>query len=105
MRLLGKVALIAGAGRNCGKTIALTFAREGADLILVARTGDDVKQVARECEALGVKAMPIAADLANHEEVNGLVQQSLARFGRIDILASVAGMRPLKPFADYGNDE
>jgi len=53
MRLKGKTALIAGAGRNNGKAIALTFAREGADLILVARKlGDELNEVARECEAL-----------------------------------------------------
>ena len=59
MQLKGKVALIAGAGRNNGRVISLAYAREGADLILVARTrGDDLKQVAQECEALGARMLP-----------------------------------------------
>ena len=59
MRLQGKTALISGASRNIGKGIALTFAREGADLILVAnKSVDDLKQVAQQCEGLGVHALP-----------------------------------------------
>ena len=76
MRLKGKTALISGAGRNNGKAIALTFAREGADLILVARTGDELKQVAKECEGLGVQALPLLADVGKHEEVNRVVQRA-----------------------------
>ena len=52
MRLKGKTALIAGASRNIGKTIALTFAREGADVVLVgSKMSDELKQAAKECEA------------------------------------------------------
>ena len=53
MRFEGKTALIAGAGRKIGEQIALAFARERADLVLIARTGDEVTQVAKECEDLG----------------------------------------------------
>ena len=105
MQLEGKTALIAGAGRNCGKTIALTFAREGADLVLVARSGDEVKQVAKECEALGVHALPVAADLGKHDEVNRVVQLGLERFGKVDVPVSVAALRPHRNFWDYGYDE
>ena len=89
MQLKGKTALIAGAGRNNGKAIALTFAREGADVIIVARKrADDLQQVARECEALGVKALPLLADVGRHEEVNGVVEQGLKRFGKVDVLVA-----------------
>ena len=105
MRLKGKTALISGAGRNIGKTIALTFAREGANVILVARSSDDVKQVAKECEGLGVQALPVTADVAKPEEVDRAVRLGLERFGEVDVLASVAAIRPLRPFDDYSNEE
>ena len=105
MRLKGKTALISGAGRNNGKAIALAFAREGADLILAARTADEVKQVARECESLGAQALPLSADAGNHEEVNRVVQLGLERFKKIDVLVNVVGMRPHKPLRDVSYEE
>ncbi len=106
MQLKGKTALIAGAGRNNGKAIALTFAREGADVIIVARKkADDLQQVARECEALGVKALPLLADVGHHEEVNRVVRLGLERFGKVDVLVCATGMRPHKPFWEFSYDE
>lgn len=106
MQLKGKTALIAGAGRNNGKAIALTFAREGADLILVARKlGDELNQVARDCEALGVKTLAVLADVGNHEHVERVVKQGLERFGKVDVLASVAAIRPHKNFWEVSNEE
>lgn len=106
MQLKGKTALIAGAGRNNGKAIALTFAREGADLILVARTmGEALNEVARECEGFGVKVLPLLADVSNQEEVNRIVQLGLDRFGKVDVLVSVVGIRPHKPVWEQDCDE
>jgi len=106
MRLKGKTALISGAGRNNGKAIALTFAREGADLILVARQlGDELNQVARECESFGVKTLPLLADVGRHEEVNRVVQQGLEKFGKVDVLVNVVGIRPHKLAWEYSYDE
>src|SRR3970282_1970515 len=97
MRLRGKTALISGAGRNNGKAIALTFAREGADLIMVARElGDQLKLGARECESYGVRTLPILADVGKHEEVNRVVRQGLEKFGKVDVLVNVVGIRPHK---------
>ena len=71
MRLEGKTALIAGASRNIGRTIALTFAREGANVVAVARKmSDELKQVAKECAAFGVQALPVAADVSDTERRN-----------------------------------
>lgn len=97
--------MISGAGRNIGKAIALGFAGEGADVVLVARTGGDVEQVAAECEASGVKALPLAADVSRHEQVNRVVERALDRFGQVDVLVSVVGLRPHRPFWDFGYDE
>jgi len=106
MRLKGKTALISGAGRGSGKAIALTFAREGADLILIARElSDKLHQVARECESLGVKALPLLADVGNHEEVNRAVQLGLKQFSKVDVLVNVVGIRPHKDPWEYSYEE
>ena len=105
-KLQGKTALIAGAGRNNGRVIAVSFARAGADLILIARKrGDELDQVVKECEAMGVQALPLLADVSKPDEVNRAVQSGLERFGKVDILVSVAGMRPHKDFWKYDYDE
>jgi 3-oxoacyl-[acyl-carrier protein] reductase len=106
MRLKGKTALIAGAGRNSGKAIALAFAREGADLILVARkAGDKLDAVAKQCQDVGALALPLLADVGNHMEVNNLVRQGLARFGKVDVLVNVVGIRPHKLPWEYSYEE
>ncbi|MBI4192152.1 MAG: SDR family oxidoreductase [Betaproteobacteria bacterium] len=106
MRLQGKTALIAGASRNIGKAIALTYAKQGADLILVARSmSDDLVRAAKECEALGVRALPLAADVADYRQVNRMVEEGLAHFGKVDVLVCSAAIRPHKPFWEIDYDE
>jgi NAD(P)-dependent dehydrogenase (short-subunit alcohol dehydrogenase family) len=107
MQLLrDKTVLIAGAGRNNGKAIALTFAREGADLILVARKrGDALNEVAKECESSGVQVLPLLADVSNPEAVNHMVQLGLDRFGKVDVLVSVTAIRPRHNFWDISYEE
>lgn len=106
MRLQGKTALIAGASRNIGKAIALAFAREGADLIVVSRKhADELKQVAEACEGSGVKALPLIGDLGSYEDVNRMAQQGMDRFGKVDVIVSVAAIRPHKPFWEISYEE
>lgn len=106
MRLRGKTALIAGASRNIGRTIALTFAQEGANVVPVARKmSDELRQVAAGCEALGVRALPLAADVGDYEQANRAAQQALERFGNVEVLVSVAAIRPHKPFWEIGYEE
>ncbi len=106
MRLKGKTALIAGAGRNTGRAISLAFAREGADLILIARElGDELNKVARECESMGVQTLPLLADVADPASVNDAVAQGLKRFGKVDVQVNVAAIRPHKEFWKYDYDE
>ena len=81
-QLKGKTALVAGAGRNNGKAISIAFAREGADLIIVAREKQDaLNEVVKECESLGAKVLPIMADVSDHQQVERLVQRGLDHFG------------------------
>lgn len=104
--LQGKAALVAGAGRNNGKAIALAFAREGADLVLVAREKrQPLDEVAHECEKLGAKVLPLLADVSEPEQVTRMVKQALDHFGRIDVLMSVAGRRAHQDFWEISLEE
>ena len=105
MRLKGKTALISGCAINNGRTISLTFAREGADLILLDRMEDQMKQVAKECESLGVKALPIVTDVSKYEEINRAVEKGLKQFGKVDVLVCVAANLPMKFPWDFTYDE
>src|SRR5262245_12070261 len=105
MRLKGKTALISGAGRNNGKAIALAFAREGADLILVARQlGDRLNTVADECGSLGVETLPLLADVGDPQEVERVVRLGIERFRKVDSLVSVAAIRPHMDVWEYSYD-
>lgn len=105
-QLKGKTALVAGAGRNNGKAIALAFAREGADLILLARERKaELEDVADECTKLGVKVLPLLCDVSEHEAVNRVVDQGLGHFGKIDVLMCVAGRRAHQNFWEISVEE
>ena len=106
MRLKGKTAFIAGAGRNNGRTIALTFAREGADLLLIAKQrSEELNKVAKQCEEFGVKVLPLLGDLSKPEEVNRMMKEGLEKFGKVDVLVSAAGMRMGKLPWEFTYDE
>jgi citronellol/citronellal dehydrogenase len=97
MKLDGKVAIVTGSSRGIGKQIALTFAREGAAVAVVARTekeGDKlpgtIHQTVDEIRALGGRAVAIRTDITVDEDVEHMAQKTLEEFGRIDILVNDA---------------
>ncbi len=97
MRLLDKIALITGGGRGIGRAIALGYAREGADLVLAARTMSEIDAVAEEIRALGRRALTVPCDVADETQVKETVARALAEFGRVDILVNNAGIGSLRP--------
>ena len=100
-KLAGKVALVTGSGRNIGRATILKLAGEGAHVVVNARSNrEEADAVAREAEALGVKALSVIADVGRKDEVDALAQKALAEFGRVDILINNAAIRPHKPFRD-----
>ncbi len=106
MRLKGKTALVTGASRNIGKEISLAFAREGADLALSALQNEDaLKDVAEECQSLGVKTYRGLADLSDSHQCNGLVQNSVQALGKIDILVCNAAIRPHHPLLTVTDED
>jgi NAD(P)-dependent dehydrogenase (short-subunit alcohol dehydrogenase family) len=96
MSLKGQVALVTGSSRGIGRRIAVALAREGADMILSARTlkpgsGDhpgSLQEAAAECEALGVKAVQLQCDLTKEDDVRRMCQQALERCGHVDIVVN-----------------
>jgi len=96
-----KVALVTGSAQNIGREIVLELARRGANVVVNARTSmQAVSNVAREAEALGVKAIPILADVGDEVQVAAMVEQVLDAFGHIDILINNAGLRRSCPITD-----
>ena len=91
MQLEGKVAVITGGGKGIGRAIALTFAKEGAEVVVAARTGVDLKKTASEIEKMGRKCLAIVTDLAVPEQVRAMVDRTLETFGRVDVLVNNAG--------------
>ena len=106
MRLAGKTALITGASRNIGREIAVTFAREGAGLMLNTRqSAPELDAVAAQCRELGAPTAAALCDVADPAAVRRMVADGIDRLGKIDILVSNVAIRPHKPLTDVSDDE
>jgi len=90
-RLDGKVAIVTGGSRGIGRAIALGLAEAGADIVLTSRKLPDLESVAAEVEALGCKALPVAANIRHLEEHEAVVNAAIGRFGHVDVLVNNAG--------------
>ena len=98
MRVADKVAIVTGAGRGIGRAIALDLAREGANLVVAARTRSEVEQAAREIRQMGRRSLALTTDVTAQESVAAMAEATLRDFGRIDILVNNAGVnQPLRP--------
>jgi 3-oxoacyl-[acyl-carrier protein] reductase len=91
-QLANQIAVVTGAGRGIGRAIALKFAQEGADVVVVSRTQENSEKVAAEISALGRKAWAFAVDVADAAAVNASAEKILAEAGKVDILVNNAGV-------------
>jgi len=104
--LRDKVTLITGASQGLGKALALAFAREGARVVVNARSEESVRPVAGEVEDAGAEVLAVAADVSKGADVERLIGESVARFGKIDVLVNNAGLLgPRVAIEDYPEDE
>ncbi|HET6839292.1 MAG TPA: 3-oxoacyl-ACP reductase family protein, partial [Bradyrhizobium sp.] len=104
--LVGKVAIVTGGGRNIGRAIALALAKDGAAVVVNARSNRvEAESVAREIEALGGKALVHIGDVTDPKAVQAMVEATLKHFGRLDILVNNAAVRREKSFAEMTHAE
>ena len=100
MKLLNKVCIISGSSRGIGKEMAIGFAREGADVVVAARTEEQkderlpgtIYTTAEQVRALGRRALPIKMDVSNEEDVERTVQKTIEAFGRVDVMVHNAAL-------------
>ncbi|MGH6872779.1 MAG: SDR family NAD(P)-dependent oxidoreductase [Rhizomicrobium sp.] len=95
--LNGKIALVTGGSRGLGREMVLAFAAAGADVVIASRKLEACEAVAREVEALGRRALPVAAHVGRWEDNDALAARAFAEFGRVDVVVNNAGMSPLAP--------
>ncbi|EJR60833.1 3-ketoacyl-ACP reductase [Bacillus wiedmannii] len=98
--LQGKNALITGAGRGIGRAVAIALAKEGVNVGLLARSEENLKAVAKEVEAEGVKAVIAIADVSSYEEVTTAIETLKTGLGSIDILINNAGISKFGKFLE-----
>ena len=96
-RLDGKVAMITGAGKGIGAAIAVAYAEAGADVVLAARTRADLERVAESVRALGRRALVVPTDVLVEDQLQRLLDDTLAQWQRVDVLVNNAGGYLPKP--------
>ena len=106
MKLDGKVALITGASRGIGRAIALTFAREGANIAVnYSREDSKAREVVESASSLGVRAIVVKADVSNPKQVEEMERIVREEFGRLDILVNSAGVTLRRSLGEVTYDE
>ena len=101
MRLKDKVAVITGAASGIGKEIAIAFAREGAKIVIADLNQKAADATAAELDPAGRRALGVAMDVANEDQVNAGIDKAIATFGALDVLVSNAGIQIVAPLVDF----
>ena len=105
MKLMGQTAVVTGGGKGIGRAICLALAREGADIVIAARTEKDIRETARMVEKEGRKALPVSTDIRVEEDVENMISEAVDAFGRIDILVNNAGVAYRKYMVETSTEE
>ncbi len=101
----GKVAIIGGSSKGLGKACALALAREGVNVVLCARNKEALLATQKEIEALGVQVLALVGDMSCSDHNKHIVQETLAHFGRIDILVNNSGGPAPGTFRDVSESD
>jgi NADP-dependent 3-hydroxy acid dehydrogenase YdfG len=101
----GKIVIVTGASSGIGECTAREFARAGATTVLAARRAGRLERLADEIHKMGGSALPVPTDLTDLSQITNLVQTTLSSFGRIDILANIAGWGLYDWFEELSHEE
>ena len=101
MKLQDKVCIVTGAASGIGKEIALTYAREGAKVVIADLKKDAAQAAADEIVKAGGIAMAVEMDVTNEEQVNAAVAEAVAAYGGVDVLVSNAGIQIVHPVEEF----
>src|SRR5919109_2579001 len=101
----GKVVIVTGASSGIGESTAREFAQAGAITVLAARRAERLERLQKEIEQMGGQALAVPTDLTDLDQITNLVQTTLSRFGRIDVLANIAGWGLYDWFEDLSAEE
>jgi 3-oxoacyl-[acyl-carrier protein] reductase len=94
VRLREKIAVVTGGAQGIGRAISLGLAREGANIVVADFQVEKAKAVAEEARAAGIESLAVETDVSREDSVKNLAEQTLRRFGRVDILVNDAGIFP-----------
>jgi 3-oxoacyl-[acyl-carrier protein] reductase len=100
-----RTALVTGGGRGIGRATCLALAREGADIIVTARSQNEIEEVRRTVGSMGRRSLSITADIREEPDVREMVLKAIERFGKIDILINNAGTAVRKPLVETSVEE
>jgi NAD(P)-dependent dehydrogenase (short-subunit alcohol dehydrogenase family) len=102
--LSGKIAIVTGGGRGIGRAIALGLAGAGASVVVTSRTQREIEAVVEEVQKSGAKALAVVTDLTVNDQLESLVQATVKKFGKIDILVNNAARSFLRSLMDLRED-
>ena len=103
--LKGRVAVITGASSGLGKQMCRAFAKQGADLVILARRIERLEELKVELEKEGVRVLPVKCDVTSTEEINAAAEQAKATYGKVDILVNCAGSSKDKGALEMTDEE
>ncbi len=103
--LKGRVAVITGASSGLGKQMAFAFAKQGADLVILARRIERLNELKIELEKENVKVLPVKCDVTSTEDINAAADAAVKEFGKVDILVNCAGASKDKGVLDMNDEE
>ena len=103
--LKGRVAVVTGASSGLGKQISMALAKQGADLVILARRIERLEEFKIELEKEGVKVLPVKCDVTVTEDIDKACKAAVKKFGKVDILVNCAGSSKDKGVLDMADDE
>ena len=103
--LRGRVAVVTGASSGLGKQMSKAFAKQGADLVLLARRLEKLEELKNEIEAMGVRVLPVKCDVTNVEDIAAAARVAEETFGKVDILVNCAGSAKNAGVLDMTDEE